>query len=115
MPFMQTVVWQALGGGPQFASVMQPTQEPMPLHIRLVPQLTPLATFGFDGVPFVQTSSVHRLPSTGTSLSSTACTMLPLMQTSVWQLPVGAALTNLPSAAGVDPQAPAALHVNVRQ
>src|SRR5580765_2723784 len=71
VPFTQTLTWQAFGGAGQLASVMHPTQFPLPSHIRAPPQLVPRLTFGFDATPLMQTSSVHGFPSTGRSLLST--------------------------------------------
>src|SRR4029434_263535 len=69
LPFVQVRVWQKLSV-PQLAAVTHPTQAPWPLHIRFVPQTVPVDRFGFDFVPFVQTSPVQALPSTGRSVSS---------------------------------------------
>ena len=58
----------------QSATVMQPTHWPAPLHIKLVPQLVPTGSSGFDGAPLVHTSFVQTLPSIGRSvLSLTVC------------------------------------------
>jgi hypothetical protein len=53
-----------------------------------VVQTVPFGAGGFDGTPFVQTSDVQSLPSTGTSLSSTTEIRFPLpSQTLEWQSP----------------------------
>jgi hypothetical protein len=79
-------VWHSLSTpgqspGTRQLSAQSPTelQKCPPLHIMPV-------RAGFEGVPFVQTSLVHSLPSTGRSLSSTALTTLPLpSHLFVWQ------------------------------
>ena len=63
---LQVCVWQVVSV-PQLAAVMQPTQAPCALHIRLVPQVVPVDQVGFEATPAVQTSSVQALPSTGLS------------------------------------------------
>src|SRR5215831_698637 len=81
----------------------------------LLPQLVPALTFGFEGVPFVQTSFVHGFPSTGRSVSSTPLTMLPVMHLFLWQSPTVGSPTTVPSAVLVDPHWPVPLHMNVLQ
>ena len=71
------------------------------------PQTSPCERNGFDIAPFVQTSLVQGLPSTGLSLSSTIGVMRPPMQTFLWQLPTGVLSTSVPSSVLVEPQRPA--------
>ena len=65
----------------------------------------PAGRFGFDGVPFVQTSPVHELPSTSLSVSSTAEMTAPApSQTDLWQLPVASVPAAVPAGASMWPQ-----------
>src|SRR5204863_9775551 len=65
-PFVHVWVWQVVSV-PQLAAVMQPTQAPVPLHIKLVPQAVPADRLGLEATPAVQMSSVQARPSTGLS------------------------------------------------
>src|SRR5690242_18392300 len=105
MLFVQVCVWQAVLV-PQSAAVLQPTQAPVPLQIRLVPQAVPVATFGFVGRPAVQTSVVQALPSTGRSRSSLTTSALPLMQIVFLQSPLVWAETAIPLGVSAMPQVP---------
>src|SRR3954468_8076005 len=102
---LQVWAWQVVSA-PQSAAVMQPTQAPWPLHIRLVPQLVPLVRFGFVGTPAVHTSPVHALPSTGLSASSLIVIGAPAMQTLRLQSPGVWLGTAVPSAVLAMPQPP---------
>ena len=76
----------------------------------------PAGRFGFVGVPFVQTSPVHELPSTGLSVSSTADMTAPApSQTDLWQLPVASVPAAVPAWASMWPQVWSPWQTNWRQ
>ena len=60
----------------QLLAITHCTHRLAPLHTPVL-QAIPAARGGFDGAPFVQTSLVQSLPSTGTSTLSIAGTTLP--------------------------------------
>ncbi len=62
---------------PQSLFIVQPIHWPLPSQCWLVPQVVVSGSDGCDGVPLVQTSLVHGLPSTGRSVSSLTCMVLP--------------------------------------
>src|SRR5204862_1304762 len=80
-PFVQVRWWHSVSVPGQPEAVRQLTQAPWPSQIVLVPQLVPAETLGLLGVPAVQTSLVHGLPSTGRSVSSLTVTIAPPLQT----------------------------------
>ena len=86
---------------------MQPTQFPLPSHIRLGPHETVAETFMFCGTPLLHVSSVHGLLSPGTSLLSFTVATAPLEHTSFLQSP-GASETVIPSFRGADEHVPEA-------
>src|SRR5439155_22511780 len=71
LPPLHVRWWQSVSVPGQSFGVTQPTQLPLPSHTSPPPQLVPALTSVCDGVPFVHTSSVHALLSSGTSVSST--------------------------------------------
>ena len=72
-----------------WVAVVQSTHVPEPLQKSPLPHAVLMALFGLLGVPDVQMSLVHELPSTNTSLSSTALVVPPTpLQRSSRQLPV---------------------------
>src|SRR5262245_10288607 len=106
VPFVQVCAWQKVSV-PQLAAVTQPTQAPLPLHIRFVPQTVPVDRFGFRFASFLQTSPVQAFLSTGWSVSSMAVMVSPLP--SHWntlQSPVVWLVIAVPAAMLVMPQAP---------
>src|SRR5437667_457735 len=78
-PFVQTRTAQSLSLPGQSAPVRHDTQWPAPSHSvpPESPQLVRAGEGGFDGTPFVQTSSVQASPSTGRSPSSATLTRVP--------------------------------------
>src|SRR5262245_3779282 len=106
---------------PQSVASRHSTQagaERLPLHIVPLPWLhaVPEGSGRFDGLPPLQLSEVHGLPSTKTSLSSTAETSLPVpLQTFFLQSPVICVPTRVPSGTSVVRHCPPASQANVRQ
>src|SRR5438477_570353 len=67
--------------------------------------MVPAGRSGFDGVPFVQTSFVQGLPSTGRSVSSAADVIAPApSQMACWQWPVAPGSAAVPAGLFVNPQ-----------
>src|SRR5262249_5325526 len=86
------------------AQLPEPSQNDVPLG----PQGASLALAGFEGTPPVQTSSVHALLSTGTSVSSGCMATTPALQTACWQSPMTWVLARVPSAFGASAHLPPA-------
>src|SRR4051794_31051769 len=82
----------------------------------VVVHTVPGGRFGFEGVPFVQTSLVHELPSTGLSVSSgTEMTAPAPSQTDLWQLPGASVPAAVPAWASTWPQVWSPWQTNWRQ
>src|SRR5262245_4210672 len=76
-PAVHVRAWQSSSMPGQSEGIAHPTQEPAPSQTTAVPQEAPAAVGGFDGTPAVHTSSVQGLPSSGTSVSSSASCAIP--------------------------------------
>jgi hypothetical protein len=112
VPFVHTLVWQAVSVPGQSAAPLHPTQLPEPLQTMPLPQTVVWEANVCTRVPLLHVSIVHGFPSSGGSLSG-ANPQVPETQTAFLQSP---AVPGGQSAAVLHPtQAPCPLQTPVAQ
>src|SRR5262245_40995782 len=113
MPVVHVRVWHSSSVPGHSVGSVQPTHAPLPLQTSPLPHGVVAGNGGFDGTPALHRSSVHGLPSTGTSLSSSTVSIAPApSHWSILQSPALCAVTGTPAVTNDVPHCPAT-HVAV--